>query len=90
MEEQHISAQGVPSREASVASGDGNPVMGAELPEENRASPAVIPANEGSRVPRRGRHWPTGAGNARRKFQLSVKAIVGTRAASRPYNSRLQ
>jgi len=90
MEEQRIGTQWVSCRKASVASGEGNPVMGMRVPEADRASLAGIPADEGNRVPRRGRAMPRGVGNARCQFQLSAKTMVETRAASHPYNTSLQ
>jgi len=40
MEEQGISTHLVPSKEASISSREGNPIVGARLPEEDRAGPA--------------------------------------------------
>jgi hypothetical protein len=90
MAEQHVGAQRVSSGEASIASADGNPCVGAGLPEADGASPAGIPAIEGNRVPRRGGAWPRRTPYARCEFQLSSKTVVGTRKASRKYNASLQ
>lgn len=90
MDQQGSGTQKLMSGETEVSSWPRHSGMGVGLPEENRASQVVIPADTTAGRTGGGRTRTRRTANAECEFQLSLKTIVGTRAASCTHNAGMQ